>query len=320
MDQAHPQITVIGDIGVDHVMGPTEAWPRIGTETIMERAELRAGGSGGNTALALRHLGFTAHLIAAVGHDDFGAWLERQFHGLKCSLQRCELPTTVSIGVMHSCGERSFLTTRGHLEHMGIAHVLRSLRPAASANALAMLSGPFLLRELRPHYAALISELGRLGYQVALDTGWPAQDWSAALREEVQGWVRQADHLLINELEALSLAAASDLEAAIDTLSGWLKPGATLVVKVGPRGAIGWQAGERVQVPSASAAIFDTIGAGDAFNAGYLVARTQGAGLRVALDSGCRAAVAILSRFPRHDIHPGELAACLSPTHEETAA
>jgi sugar/nucleoside kinase (ribokinase family) len=245
MDCTHPQITVIGDIGVDHVMGPIEAWPRIGTETIMERAELRAGGSGGNAALALRHLGQAARLIAAIGNDDFGAWLARQFHGLACSLERCEMPTTVSIGVMHACGERSFLTTRGHLEHMSAAHVMGALQPAAPGTALALLSGPFLLQELRPHYPELIATLGRLGHQVALDTGWPAQDWSEALRAEVQGWVRGVDHLLINELEATSLAATPDLETAIGTLASWLKPGAALIVKTGPRGAIGWQAGRR---------------------------------------------------------------------------
>ncbi|MBV8379935.1 MAG: carbohydrate kinase family protein [Paucibacter sp.] len=327
MDRAHPSfpppsITVIGDIGVDHVMGLVTDWPRVGTETLMDRAELRAGGSGGNAALALRHLGVGARLVSAVGDDDFGAWLARQFNGLDCAFERCALPTTVSIGVMHDCGERSFLTTRGHLEAMSVDHVRASLKPAAAPRALALLSGPFLLRELRPHYPALIAELGRLGHEVALDTGWPAEGWSDALRAEVRAWIAAVDHLLINELEAQSLTRLDDVDAAFAALQTWLKPGATLVMKTGPRGAVGAQAGRVERVPSASAAIFDTIGAGDAFNAGYLAARARGDALPAALATGCRAAVAILTRFPRHGIQPGELARCLSPqtSNKETAA
>jgi len=325
MDRAHPSfpppsVTVIGDIGVDHVMGLVTGWPRVGTETLMDRAELRAGGSGGNAALALRHLGVGARLVAAIGDDDFGVWLARQFDGLDCALERCALPTTVSIGVMHDCGERSFLTTRGHLETMSLDHVRASLQPAAGPRSLALLSGPFLLRELRPHYPALIAELTRLGHAVALDTGWPAEGWSDALRAEVRGWIAAVDHLLINELEAQSLTQLDEVDAAVAALQAWLKPGATLVVKTGPRGAIGVQAGLMARVPSTRAAIFDTIGAGDAFNAGYLAARARGEALQAALATGCRAAVAILTRFPRHAIRPGELATCLGHDNEETAA
>ena len=54
--------------------------------------------------------------------------------------------------------------------------------------------------------------------------------------------------------------------------------------------------------------IFDSIGAGDSFNAGYLLARMDGAALPEALAAGCRAAAAIISRFPRRSIGLGELA------------
>ena len=39
------RLIVIGDVGVDLVQGPISAWPRIGPETLVERSELRAGGS-----------------------------------------------------------------------------------------------------------------------------------------------------------------------------------------------------------------------------------------------------------------------------------
>ena len=114
--------------------------------------------------------------------------------------------------------------------------------------------------------------------------------------------------MLLNDLEVRSLADAEHLPAAIDRLTPMLRRGATLVVKTGARGAIGIQDGHRCECAAPPATIFDTTGAGDSFNAGYLLARLRGAGLADSLAAGCRAASTIISRFPRRSIGPGDLA------------
>ena len=161
------RLIIIGDVGVDLVLGPISEWPRVGTETLVERSELRAGGSAANESLAVSYLGGHSQLLSVVGTDESGAWL------------------------------------RGQL-------------------------GPL---------------------------------------------------------------------------------GATLAVKTGARGALGAQDGERSECAAPQASIFDTVGAGDAFNAGYLLARLDGAGLAASLAAGCRAASAIIARFPRRSIAAGDLAA-----------
>jgi ribokinase len=166
---------------------------------------------------------------------------------------------------------------------------------------------------LRASYLRLIQELGGLGYQVALDTNWPPQGWDDALRAEVGSWIANCQHVLLNELEITSLADTPDLEVAAQRVASQLKPDATLVVKTGARGALGIQNGRRFDASALPAAIFDTIGAGDSFNAGYLLACLNGAGLAEALTAGCHAATAIISRFPRRPILPGELARALAP-------
>ena len=138
-----------------------------------------------------------------------------------------------------------------------------------------------------------------LGYRVALDTNWPPQDWSAALRAEVATWVTACDHVLLNDLEVRSLADVQELDEALGRVRGMLKPGAALVVKSGARGAIGVVDGERSECAARRATIFDTTGAGDSFNAGYLIARLNGAGLGAAVSAGCETAAAIITRFPR---------------------
>ncbi|HME40850.1 MAG TPA: carbohydrate kinase family protein [Steroidobacteraceae bacterium] len=299
------RLLFIGDVGIDLVMGPLSGWPRIGTETIMERSELRAGGSAANAALAVSSLGGRSQLISVLGNDDWGAWLRAQLEGLGASLEVCDAATTLTVGLIDSSGERTFFTTRGHLEKLAYEHVRPAIAAAPAAGCIALLSGVFLTPLLRQSYSRLIRDLQVLGYQVALDTNWPPHDWNAALRDEVATWIPSCDHVLLNELEVLSLADASDLESAIDRLTGLLKPQATLVVKAGPRGAVGIEQGRRIECAAPQVAVFDTIGAGDSFNAGYLLARQNGLGLADSLAAGCSAAATIISRFPRGRGGPG---------------
>jgi sugar/nucleoside kinase (ribokinase family) len=210
--------------------------------------------------------------------------------------------TTLTAGVIHDTGERTFFSTRGHLEHLTYEMVRARLVPAPVPGSIALLSGVFLTPALRASYPRLIADLAALRYQVALDTNWPPQGWGAALRAEVRDWIACCDHVLLNDLELRSLADAEELDEALGRVQGMLKPGAALVVKIGARGAIGVVDGERSECAARRATIFDTTGAGDSFNAGYLIARLNGAGLAAAVSAGCDTAAAIIARFPRRTV------------------
>jgi len=316
MKALQPCLTIVGDISVDLVMGPIAEWPRIGTETIVGHSEMRAGGSATNAAMAVMYLGGSAQLVTAVGNDHFGAWLQEKMQSHGEALLVCQASTTVSIGMVHNDSERTFFTTNGHLADISYQHIRSQLRPAPQPASIALLSGVFLTPLLRQSYAALISLLRELGYQIALDTNWPAQGWDAAVRREVIDWMAQCDHVLLNELEVSQLADTDNLQEAIHRLCAHLKPNATLVVKIGSRGAIGVQNGRQVEVPAPVVQVRDTIGAGDSFNAGYLLARIAHAQLGQALAAGCNAASAIISRSPRTDIQTGELAHLLPVQHK----
>jgi len=302
------RLTIIGDVSADLVLGPISGWPRIGTETIVDHSEMRAGGSAGNAALAVSYLGGVPELLSVVGNDETGAWLNREFGALGISLGVCDAPTTLTVGLIHSTGDRNFFTTRGHLEKLCWELLQPMLKPARDPRAIALVSGPFLSPALQASYPKLLRELASLGYRIALDTNWPPQGWSAALRTEVAGWISACDHVLLNDLEVTSLADQEDLPTAIERVRAMLKEGAALVVKTGARGAIGFEGGRRCESGAQETRIFDSIGAGDSFNAGYLLARLDGAALSAALAAGCRAAAAIISRFPRRSIGSGDLA------------
>lgn len=308
MSTNHPALTVVGDVGVDIVLGSIDRWPAIGTELLMDKSELRPGGSAGNAALAASYLGVRCRLLSVVGNDGLGVWLGEQFRGVAASLPVCDAPTSVSVGIIHACGERTIFTTRGHLEELTDEHVRPLLPRASSSRSIVLLSGVFLTPRIRETYSRLIDEIAALGYQVALDTGWPSSDWDDQLRREVFDWVSRCDHVLLNELELASLVNSAKLSSAIDEVKKRLKPDASLVVKTGARGAVAVQNGASAASAAGKVAVFDTIGAGDSFNAGYLLGRLSGYDLHDSLMAGCNAASAIIARFPRRHIKAGELA------------
>lgn len=293
--RAAPAVTILGDSGIDLVMGPLDQWPQPGTETLMPRSDMRAGGSAGNTALALRHLGVPARLVSAIGNDALGQWLKDQFGDIEAELSVCAAATSLSVGLLHEGAERTFFTTRGHLELQD-----QPVLPPARDGDILLLTGVFLLPRLRRDYGRILQQGRDLGYRIALDTGWPPEGWTDAVIADVRSWLALADHVLLNEVEILRLGESDNLTTAMARLSGDLLPGASLVAKVGRDGAIGTRNGEIARAaPPPAAEIFDTVGAGDAFNAGYLNACTQGAVLGDALTAGCRTATQIISHFPR---------------------
>ena len=98
-------------------------------------------------------------------------------------------------------------------------------------------------------------------------------------------WVAGAALLLPNADEARVLTGEADPERAARALAG--RAAREVVVTLGAGGAL-WSGGERVlRAPAAAAEAVDTTGAGDAFAAGLLAARADGAEPPEQLAAGC---------------------------------
>ena len=301
-------ITVVGDISVDLVMGPIDRWPDVGTETLMARSELRAGGSGGNTALALGALGAPCKLVAQCGVDLHGRWLREQFAAIDTAIGAIEgAETSLSVGVVHASGERSFLTTRGHLEYCDWPSLLALVDKHPPPGSIAMLTGVFLQPQLLAGYPDALRALRHCGYRIAIDTGWPSGGWTEARRVEALRAFAHCDYVLLNESEICTLAHTEDLRRAMEALALDLPSECELVAKCGAQGALARIRDSFLSQPAVELAVFDTIGAGDAFNAGYLAERLRRDDPGAALRAGCATAAAIIAQFPRRSFRLGEL-------------
>jgi sugar/nucleoside kinase (ribokinase family) len=294
-----PKIFVIGNVNVDFILGPLTPWPRPGTETIYPQSELRIGGAAGNSALTLQALGAPYRILCNMGDDIFGRWLRESFRPDSKHWRNSHTPTTASACLAHPNGERTFLTSQGHLAVSDVKDVLALLPKRAKRGEIALLCGGFLSPKLLQGYDRLMDTLAARGFEIALDTGWPSGGWTRLQRARVTRWIGKCDHILLNEIETSGLSGEVDIIDALAWMVMHAKAGAAVVIKRGPIGAIGWQSGSRADVAAPRVKVVDTTGAGDVFNAGYLFARSQGLPLKESVRAGARIASHVIATSPR---------------------
>jgi sugar/nucleoside kinase (ribokinase family) len=296
--RASGAIFVIGNVNVDFILGPVKPWPRPGTETIFPQSEIRVGGAAGNSALTLQALGARFRILSNIGDDIFGRWLIDAFKPDSRRWPIARTPTTASACLAHPNGERTFLTSRGHLAVTSVKDVLNLLPKRAKRGDIALLCGGFLSPRLLLGYDELMETLSARGFEIALDTGWPSGGWTKFQRGRVTRWIGKCDHILLNEIESMGVSGKRDTMGVLQWLVRHSKPAATVVIKGGPLGALAFQY-ERVRVHAPKVKVMDTTGAGDVFNAGYLFERSQGRGLKDSVSAGVRIASHVIATSPR---------------------
>lgn len=293
-------LAVIGNVNVDLILGPTAPWPKAGTEIIVDHDELRVGGQAGNSALAWEALGVDFEIAANVGNDQFGLWLRDAFGDRAARWPVSQERTTLSVGITHPDGERTFFTTHGHLPRLSLAGTLSVLDGSRLSGGYALLCGAFLTNDLAREYDAFFDWAHGHGISVVLDTGWPPDGWTEQNCALTRTWLSHCDCALLNEVEATTLAGLGSPAEAAAALWPSMPTGAILVVKCGPDGAIAiGPDGALVSAAAPAVTVIDTIGAGDVFNAAFLAALASDQPLAACLAVGVQVASRAISTLPR---------------------
>jgi len=290
-----PSVTVIGCVQVDLVLTPVADLPPTGTSLFVDDMSLRVGGAGANSALALAEVGIPPRLVGCVGDDHFGHWIlsELRAHGLGDDITvETEGRTGLTVACEAPLRDRSFLT------YLGVTATASSgiVPPGALTAEHVLLCDYFCTPAIRGGPSRDLFAAARAGGATTyFDTSWDPGGWRTGTREEVFDLLPLVDVFLPNEAEACALAATGSvveagkrLQAASD---GWV------VVKLGARGCVAFGPGG-AELESAAPAVetADTIGAGDAFNAGLVAARAAGHGWNDVLAEATAFASSVVAR------------------------
>ena len=277
-------LVVIGDCNPDVLVLGDDVTPAFGQqEKLVDSMSLVAGGSASITAIAAARLGLRVALVAAIGDDAAGAFMlaELAAAGVDTAAMpvRPRSPTGMTVALSRG-DDRAILTAEGVIGTLTPADVPAGL--LARARHVHVSSYFLLERILGPALPALLAAARAAGARTSLDTHWdPAGAWGADCFPDV---LAQADLLLPNEAEALRMAGATDLQAAIASLT---KAGGAIAVKLGARGALYADGTRQYRAAPPPLPPVDTTGAGDCFNAGLIAGLLNGLEPPRALALGC---------------------------------
>lgn len=248
-----------------------------GTESLADAAMLEKsyGGAELNTAIGLSRLGITAQWVSRVGADGFGqemlAILSRE--GVLTDHVRA-VPGRVTGLMVKERLDAERIAVGYYRAESAVATMTPEDLPAEliSTARIVHLTGIGLALGRGPEQTLRTAlELARAGDGLAtFDPNYRELLWQPEeARAAYLSVLASVDHLLCNEWEALLIAGVTDVSAAAAALAE-LGP-TTVIVKRGSRGAYALVDGIEYDVPAAQVPVpVDTVGAGDAFNAGWI--------------------------------------------------
>ncbi|MFN4133743.1 MAG: carbohydrate kinase family protein, partial [Candidatus Hadarchaeales archaeon] len=282
---AAPKIVAVGDINADIIL--RAPLPARGTQVLVDRMEIHGGGCATNFAFACARFGARAKLIARVGEDLVGEMILRKLKlgGVDISGVTVGWGSTGVTVALVEGEERSFISFRGENEIFSAGDIDEK---DLDGDVVHMPSF-FLLKSLQPSYPSMMKKAKKNGAMVSFDTGWDPMKWWGRNRF-LMPTIKEADLFFPNFREAAEILGkrATPQKLAEEFLRVGPK---IVVVKMGERGAVATEAGGKTYTSKAfRVKVVDTTGAGDVFNAGFIVSYLRTKDVQFSLRFGCAAA------------------------------
>jgi sugar/nucleoside kinase (ribokinase family) len=276
-------VLVLGEINPDVIVRAVDPRPVFGqVERLVDTIDLVVGSSSAIFACGVARLGLRVAFVGVVGDDAMGRFMLETMgaHGIDVSACRIDpiVPTGASV-ILAGDGDRAILTAPGTVPLLRDEDV-----PAALVDRARHLhvGSVFLLDALRPRLAQRFAAAQRAGSTTSFDCNWdPSGSWDGGLSEVLA----ETTVFLPNAAEAQRITGRESTDEAALALAA-LGP-RVVVVKCGADGALAADPdGAITRMPAIAVDAVDTTGAGDSFDAGFLVAWLAGRPLRDCLAVG----------------------------------
>jgi sugar/nucleoside kinase (ribokinase family) len=276
-----PRAVVIGPVNVDlFIRGHAPLDPEVLNSWVgPSEVDFLVAGSIGYTIQALNRLGVRVDVCTTFGEDAFGVHLRRAVEeaGIGTGFSRSASgDTAIAIYMLLFGGSKRPMTYRLPtfepwpepipLEHMeGLSLVLCG----------GLLHFPHMWHR---SLASVFERARAAGVMTALDPQFPLTDMPAPWLPHIADVLPHVDVFLCDERESRNIFGTDDVEVALRTV---IRSGPRVAaVKLGERGALVTDGRELVMqpaVPMPTEQVREAVGAGDAFDAGFLAALLDGA-------------------------------------------
>jgi fructokinase/2-dehydro-3-deoxygluconokinase len=288
---------VVGDANVDLVIqlaaGKKKKTDKL--DLTQPEPKLYGGGTAANVAVALARIGVPVFFFGAVGDDGYGRFVRDELvaegidvgglHTLTGAF------TPMVIAMIQPDGERQIVVwppERGADVRLTVDH----LDPARIANAAWLHTSGMCLRHspVRETVLRAMQIASDAGVLVSLDLNLRLElwGWRDNIRETLDRALDLADVVFGSAKEEIVPVARMASGAAVEAAAHILAGGKRIVIaRQGLAGALAATPGGTTHVDAFTVKnVVDTLGAGDAFNGGFIAARLHGLPIEEALRWG----------------------------------
>ncbi len=288
------RVLVLGDANVDLLIPISKKSPG----ALVQRdssLQLHGGGTAANAAVALARLGVETSFIGTVGDDGYGRWvlenLKNEGVDTKYTYQAQDAFTSMVMALVYPDGERDLYVW----PDQGGAHTKlepSAIEPLIFESACWLHTTGLCLREQSVRSAQIKAmELAReAGLTVSLDLNLRLESWGLDnnLKKVFDQAVGLSQVVFGNGLEEIiPFTRQETIQAGSEFLSDGTR---TVIARQGAKGALVVAPDEIFISPAFEAEVIDTLGAGDAFNGGFIAASLFNKDLREAARWGNAAA------------------------------
>lgn len=246
-----------------------------------QNAQIFAGGSVANTAHGIAVLGGNSWFAGKVGSDYFGRFLQAEFEkagvDTRYLIIDAEIPTSMVIVIIDEHRDRFNFAIP---QHGASQHLLKkSDLPETLLNEIGWLHTSGILLRENPAAETILGFMAgcqQRGIPVSFDLNYRIE---AVGSHEYVDRIRKGIHLSSvllgsGEEEMMPITGEPTPEAAAKALVG---PDRLVICRGGPRGAdLYLPDGRMLHGEAFTVPVVDTLGAGDAYNAGFIAAVTRG--------------------------------------------
>jgi ribokinase len=293
-------VCVVGNLNSDLILRGMVDMPAWGTEVAATGRSLVSSGQAGYLAMALATLGVKVDVVANVGPDAAGEQIiwDLEHAGVSTGdIEAGMAPTGLTVALVREDGERAFVTDFGCLTEMDAAMLGRHGASIDGARVLCLV-GLFMLPSLSLEtFAGLAQAARERGQLVVVDPGWDIGGWPSSTIDGFREVAARTDLLIVNGDEAEALTGIRDHAKGASMLLSWGPE--TVVIKRGALGVYALDSTGSHQLPAMEIEVTDAVGAGDAFNAGFIAARLSGGDVAEGLSLGTAVAGLYCSRSSR---------------------
>jgi len=269
------RVLTVGSINMDILMYGVPKLAGFGETISYSNYSLKPGGKGENQAIALAKLGMDSHLVSTIGDDEYGKIIldNLKHHGVDTThvLVNPKVKTGLaSIAIEEGTARYACYVAQGGNDHITGEQVEKALDNQDFDMILMQLEMP-----LETVYRT---------YELALERGIPVfLDAGPAMKISLEP-LRGIFMISPNEAETFALtgidpSTVENAQKAIRKLYAEVEP-QYVILKLGERGAM-LSDGETVEmIPCSQVEAVDTTGAGDVFNAAFVVSYCSGNGVK----------------------------------------